>query len=106
MVVHVLVFVLPNKGKEKRVGEVFEWLIKEVKEKEPDVNLYHVYTTQDHEKGMLDYVAYFRIKDETVFAQRPNLSHHREVARILKEEDLIREPLKYLKLENFGGWDR
>ncbi|TKA64012.1 hypothetical protein B0A49_09568 [Cryomyces minteri] len=106
MVLDVLVFILTNKGKEKRAGEVLEWLIGEVKEKEPDMHSYHVYTTHDHEKGTLDYVAYLRIKDETILAQRPNLGHHHEVAKIIKEEDLLREPLKYLRLEDYGGWDR
>lgn len=126
----VLVLIQPNKGKESRAAEVLEWIIGEVKAKEPDVSMYQMSETSDYEKGSVTYWAYFmwvpplvticaqsrvdlstwpltesRIKDEQTLQQRPNLPHHVELARILKDEALLSD-LRYMKLKEFGGFSR
>lgn len=47
-----------------------------------------------------------RVKDESYLPKRLELQHHHDIARYIKEEDLLRQPLKYGKLEPLGGFDR
>lgn len=47
-----------------------------------------------------------RVKDESYLSKRRELQHHQDIARYIKEEDLLRRPLKYVKLEPLGGFDR
>lgn len=37
-------------------------------------------------------------------AKRRDLEHHQEIARLIKEHDLIEEPLRYFVLTEEGGW--
>ena len=57
MSVTVLILIQPKKGNERRAAELLNWLIGEVKAKEPDVSSYQVNETTDYEKGTITYVA-------------------------------------------------
>jgi hypothetical protein len=46
-----------------------------------------------------------RIKDEETLKQRSKLPHHVELARILKDEDLLSD-LRYMKLKELGRLSR
>lgn len=45
-----------------------------------------------------------RIDGKENYDGRRDLEHHQEIARLIKEEDLLREPLKYFVLNEEGGW--
>lgn len=47
-----------------------------------------------------------RFEDEESLEKRRELQHHKDVARIVVEEDILRKPLRYVKLEPKGGFDR
>jgi hypothetical protein len=47
-----------------------------------------------------------RFQDEESLEKRRELQHHKDVARIVVEEDILRKPLRYVKLEPKGGFDR
>ena len=47
-----------------------------------------------------------RVKDESYLSERRGLQHHQDIAKSIKEEDLLRRPLKYVTLEALGGFDR
>lgn len=42
----------------------------------------------------------------TKLATRRDLAHHKTIGEAIHDEDLLRTPLKYLKLEELGGWVR
>jgi hypothetical protein len=46
------------------------------------------------------------LKDEEALAKRRELQHHQDVARYIKDENLLRCPMRYMKLEPFTGFDR
>lgn len=45
-----------------------------------------------------------RIDDKEHLTGRRDLEHHQEIARLIKEENLMREPLRYFVLNEEGGW--
>jgi hypothetical protein len=45
-----------------------------------------------------------RIDSMDSLAKRRDLEHHQEIARLIKEHDLIEEPLRYFVLKEEGGW--
>jgi hypothetical protein len=47
-----------------------------------------------------------RFENEECLEQRRELQHHRDIAQWTKDEDLLRAPLRYMKLEPHGGFDR
>lgn len=47
-----------------------------------------------------------RFKDEEAMTKRRELKHHQDVARYIKDEDLLRRPMRYMKLEPLTGFDR
>jgi hypothetical protein len=46
------------------------------------------------------------IDGEENLQKRSGLAHHQEIARIIKEEGVLRNPLKYEILEMVDGFDR
>jgi hypothetical protein len=47
-----------------------------------------------------------RFENEECLEKRQELQHHRDVALLAKEEELLRAPVRYMKLEPLGGFDR
>lgn len=49
----------------------------------------------------------YSIKDEESLAERRGMKHHKEFAAKMKEEDILRKPLVYLKLtDTVADWHR
>lgn len=48
--------------------------------------------------------AWHRVDGQQNYEGRRDLEHHQEIARLIKEEDFLREPLKYFVLNEEGGW--
>jgi hypothetical protein len=46
------------------------------------------------------------IDSEENLKKRSGLAHHQEIARIMKEEGVLRSPLKYEILERVDGFNR
>ncbi|EXJ55789.1 hypothetical protein A1O7_08719 [Cladophialophora yegresii CBS 114405] len=46
------------------------------------------------------------IDDPSRLPARAEMPHHQAIANAIREEDLLRAPLKYLVLEDMGFWKR
>lgn len=47
-----------------------------------------------------------RLEETTKLTTRREMPHHQEIAKLIRDEDLLRAPLKYLTLEDRGVWSR
>ncbi|KAK5303566.1 hypothetical protein LTR99_005328 [Exophiala xenobiotica] len=110
---NVFVRVSPKPGKEARVAELAEFVLKQVQANEPWVSMYRVYTAKSLKgKGdgdgddIVHYFIEFRIDDMSKLATRREMPHHRTIAKAFEEEDLLSEPLGYSLLEEKGAWMR
>ena len=48
----------------------------------------------------------FRVNDETALAKRQEMKHHQYIAEAIGKEDLLRRPMRYMKLKEVVMWDR
>ena len=123
MPLDVLVFISPKPGKERRVEEILNTVTEKIRSDEPYTLSYHWYEYKNEEENSVDYVvsarpvdtssllcseltSRSRLKNEESLEKRRDLQHHRDVAQYVKAEDLLRKPLRYVKLEPKGGFDR
>ncbi|KAL2438890.1 hypothetical protein ABEF95_014728 [Exophiala dermatitidis] len=115
---NIMVLVSPVKGQEDRVAELIEQVSQAVKTHEPWIRYYRWYAVREVESdpdehdrerghgGVTEFYVVFRLDDPTKLISRRDLHHHQEIARVIREENLLRSPLKYLKLEDRGFWTR
>jgi hypothetical protein len=120
---NILILAQPKPGKEKRYEEVLEWWVQEVKDKEANIPVYHVRSTEDFVKGQKTFFVHmalvlitrcsltpaadghYRIADETALEFRHELPHHKELAKILKDEDLLAD-YKFMRMSGALGFMR
>ncbi|KAJ9661636.1 hypothetical protein H2198_001812 [Neophaeococcomyces mojaviensis] len=105
MPIPLLVTVQAAPGKEARVTELARYITDEVQKNEPAVTQYEAYKTTDKE-GHVDIMIFFQIANEEELEKRMSLEHHRIVQKALKEEGLMRAPLKYQRLDEVGSFTR
>ncbi|EXJ95900.1 hypothetical protein A1O1_01025 [Capronia coronata CBS 617.96] len=114
---NVMVVVSPNRGHEDRVAELIAEVSENVKAHEPWITYYRWYggrgvgasdsSSDDDESGAVtEYYIVFRIEDSSKLSTRRELPHHQEIARLIRDEGLLREPLKYVTLEDREVWSR
>jgi len=46
------------------------------------------------------------VSDEAALAKRREMKHHQFIAETIGKEDLLRRPMRYMKLNEFVAWDR
>ncbi|OAL21164.1 hypothetical protein AYO20_11420 [Fonsecaea nubica] len=107
---NVMVQVCAKPGKEKRVEELIATVADQVRQHEPWVSLYRYYRAKhagsSSEEEGVEYIIVFRLDDMSKLQTRRDLPHHQEIARAIREEDLLRTPLKYTELGDMGFWKR
>ncbi|KAJ9602863.1 hypothetical protein H2200_012643 [Cladophialophora chaetospira] len=102
-----MVRVLPNVGKEARVKEVIDAVSEKIQQHEPWVTLYHYWRGRDivsDGSGLDD--GGREIDELSRLVERREMPHHKAVAKIIQEEELLREPLYYSVLDDMGLWKR
>jgi hypothetical protein len=48
----------------------------------------------------------FRVKDEAALVKRREMKHHQYIVETIGKEDLLRKPMRYMKLKEYVTWDR
>lgn len=126
MPVPVIVIISPRDSELQQTWDLLKWLADEVRKAEPEVTSYRYWKSGSKTAAeSTDFIVFFelvsfcvclkqvlvgsytvRIESTESLAARRGLKHHQEVARLIKAQDLLRQPLKYLVLGDEGGWKR
>ncbi|OQU94256.1 hypothetical protein CLAIMM_00636 [Cladophialophora immunda] len=107
---NVMVQIFPKPGKEKRVEELITYAAEQVREHEPWINFYRHYKVKhvggSSEADGAEYLIVFRLDDMSKIQTRRDMQHHQDIGKAIREEDLLRMPLKYSELEDMAFWKR